>query len=251
MKVKTLALAAGLGSLLLAGTANAGLSGWSVELHNQWTNNVTGLNYDVYRVYAITANPETNVTGIINEPSLGLGTNIGTKSGNPFFRSTMFGDPAPVRAIAGGGTYTFVNGGGAGDPIGGLDNTSYFTLNLANGFPDPPGDGSLLTPGSTMVPEFAAGLASGKIDWTPDSGALVVVPGDPQGFGDADGRVLLFQLTVAEGDGFTGHINVSWANTAQGTTGLETFQIFSQVPAPGALALLGLAGLVGVRRRRA
>jgi MYXO-CTERM domain-containing protein len=61
-------------------------------------------------------------------------------------------------------------------------------------------------------------------------------------------RVLLGQFTIAKGDTFSGQAIV----TGGGLSLFDTWSISSgTVPAPGALALLGLAGLAGRRRRRA
>ncbi|MCH7799887.1 MAG: PEP-CTERM sorting domain-containing protein, partial [Planctomycetes bacterium] len=38
--------------------------------------------------------------------------------------------------------------------------------------------------------------------------------------------------------------------TSNGVSGVQAYVGFTSIPAPGALALLGAAGLVGLRRRR-
>jgi hypothetical protein len=84
-----------------------------------------------------------------------------------------------------------------------------------------------------------------------DNGSWFVTPADAQG-GEVGGRVLIGQFTVigGTGDGYAdlfGQVNIQ-GKDANG----ETFQTLgvNWVPAPGALALLGLAGLAGRRRRR-
>jgi uncharacterized protein (TIGR03382 family) len=90
--------------------------------------------------------------------------------------------------------------------------------------------------------------------WT-DNGTWFATPDDPQVF-EVGGRVLIGQFTtVAEldfdgiagpGEGFNGIVNILGKNadlTSWEYSGVEF------VPAPGALALLGLAG-ASVRRRR-
>ena len=59
--------------------------------------------------------------------------------------------------------------------------------------------------------------------------------------------VLLFQVGVSDG-GFHLDANVQWFNPASGDN--NTPFTVDNTPAPGALALLGLAGLAGGRRRR-
>ena len=98
------------------------------------------------------------------------------------------------------------------------------------------------------------------IDWGPfnsgnaidsDNGSWFVTPADAQGE-ELGGRVLIGQFTVVggTGDGYAdlvGQINIQ-GKDADGNTFQEMG--ISWVPAPGALALLGVAGLAGRRRRR-
>ena len=60
--------------------------------------------------------------------------------------------------------------------------------------------------------------------------------------------VLIFQVGVISGVGFHLTANVQWFNPVSGD-GNTPFTV-DNIPAPGALALLGLAGLAGRRRRR-
>jgi hypothetical protein len=65
-----------------------------------------------------------------------------------------------------------------------------------------------------------------------------------------DGRyyVLLFQATIGEGESLEGNIGVNVVG--EGNINDERNFFTNVVPAPGAVALLGLAGLAGTRRRR-
>jgi hypothetical protein len=93
------------------------------------------------------------------------------------------------------------------------------------------------------------------IDWTSfesggplttDNGSWFVTPNDVQG-AEVGGRVLIGQFTITSGASLIGSVNVQ-GKDADGVT-FQALNI-SWVPAPGALALLGVAGIAGRRRRR-
>ncbi len=83
-----------------------------------------------------------------------------------------------------------------------------------------------------------------------NNGSWFVTPVDPQG-AEQDGSVLIGQFTIAGGTGsaadLLGYVSLQGKDAA-GTTWQELDVTW--VPAPGALALLGVAGLAGRRRRR-
>ncbi len=84
-----------------------------------------------------------------------------------------------------------------------------------------------------------------------DNGSWFVTPVDPQG-AEQDGTVLIGQFTVVGGTGdglndLLGYVSLQ-GKDADGNTWQELDVTW--VPAPGALALLGVAGLAGRRRRR-
>ena len=79
-----------------------------------------------------------------------------------------------------------------------------------------------------------------------DNGSWFVTPNDIQGE-EIGGRVLIGQFTISEGASLVGSVSVQ-GKDADGVTFQATN--ISWVPAPGALALLGVAGLAGRRRRR-
>jgi hypothetical protein len=84
-----------------------------------------------------------------------------------------------------------------------------------------------------------------------DNGSWFVTPADAQG-GEVGGRVLIGQFTIIGGSGnalddLLGQVSLQ-GKDADGNTWQELG--VSWVPAPGALALLGVAGLAGRRRRR-
>jgi hypothetical protein len=92
------------------------------------------------------------------------------------------------------------------------------------------------------------------IDWTDfetnggaiwaDNGTWFATPDDAQVF-EQDGRVLIGQFTGAMPKGY---INILGKNADINNTSWEYRHI--AIPAPGAIAVLGLAGLLCVRRRK-
>ncbi|MCH2137245.1 MAG: hypothetical protein MK101_11830 [Phycisphaerales bacterium] len=78
------------------------------------------------------------------------------------------------------------------------------------------------------------------------NGSWLVTPNDAQG-AESDGRVLIGQFTANDGVEILGQVNLQGSDAAG-----NTYQVVGAtwVPAPGALALLGVAGMAGRRRRR-
>jgi MYXO-CTERM domain-containing protein len=86
-----------------------------------------------------------------------------------------------------------------------------------------------------------------------DNGSWFVTPEDAQG-NELNGQVFLGQFTVQGGlgsaDDLVGQINVQGKDANGDTFNAIGAMWNTPVPAPGALALLGLAGLASSRRRR-
>ena len=123
-----------------------------------------------------------------------------------------------------------------------LEWDSYVTIGAlhSNGFPF--GNNALLDIGIDWTGfEAGGGISS-------DNGTWFVTPDDAQG-APVDGRVLVGQFTMYGGN-VSGVLNLQGKDSAG-----ETFQVTGQdfyfeLPAPGALALLGLAGVASRRRRK-
>ncbi|MCZ6543391.1 MAG: PEP-CTERM sorting domain-containing protein [Planctomycetota bacterium] len=75
-------------------------------------------------------------------------------------------------------------------------------------------------------------------------------PAGPYGMPDGNGRVLVAQFNAAAGEHIQGFANIVWENVGRAGGGFVTGVFLTSIPAPGTLALLALAGLAGVRRRR-
>ncbi|MCH2146394.1 MAG: hypothetical protein MK073_01070 [Phycisphaerales bacterium] len=87
-----------------------------------------------------------------------------------------------------------------------------------------------------------------------ENGSWFVTPDDAQG-GEIDGRVLLAQLSVVGGSGDLAEDFVALTMNIQGKDAEgQTWNLIGgsalPIPAPGALALLGLAGVTARRRRK-
>jgi len=213
------------GALTLAGLAQATpFQGFTIE-------SMGDMGYgQTYRMY-VNLDAGTRIDAVFGN-SIGA-LSIGTADGMSFYQNAL-----------GGPTSTSINS--AFFPLApSLEWDSYVTVGAlyANGYPF--AENKLLDIG---------------IDWTnfngggelaTDNGSWFVTPVDPQG-GEYEGKVLIGQFTVVggTGDGYadlTGQVSLQ-GKDADGNTWQELGVTW--VPAPGALALLGVAGLAGRRRRR-
>jgi MYXO-CTERM domain-containing protein len=254
MKVKTLSALAGLGSAMILSTgaradlvANTGVNtSLSVEAVTSGGGAPpAGLPRTIYHVYAnFTAGTDRVETWGIG------GVNFGP------------GGVENLNALGVGPGLGFTNIGGAVnnapfEPGTTRDWDSYATLGLRYANQGPvvggsPTDAAGYSPG---FPNFATGTSVP----VPASGmAVFITPDDAQGAAnwidsgsDTSTRVLLMQLVVNTGDHVQGTIGLVWSGGALAGSQVASGLSFTTVPAPGALALLGLAGLVGSRRRRA
>jgi hypothetical protein len=222
MNVKTFALAGLTGSLLAAGAVTAGFSG--LELVEDFrgpggvwdANNYGAQNLTTYRLYA-------NFDGLGDDGVLAV-------FGQP-------GDPAIFESSDGlfhndalGGLTAPLDLTGAG--LWGNQWDTYVTIGKTSSA----GDATGVSPG------FATATNSLGSNWSNDNAGWFVTPDDAQSIGT---HVFIAQLVVAAGETVSGQVNIL-------TRDNETFKglVFPAVPAPGALALLGLAGMTGTRRRR-
>lgn len=173
------------------------------------------------------------------------GINLGIPGQNP---SNPTADPNFLY-ISGGTVYNNAAGGDVAPNAAflpfpgfeGLAYDSYVGLEVAN-------------PASQVG--FAANMNWGTDASAPNRirGTWFVSPGasaDQNG----DGRIMLMQITISSGTLLGGNgssLVVGWTDFSRGSAGqpAETQLDIPEIPAPGALALFGLAGAAATRRRR-
>ncbi len=211
------ALAAGMGSLVLASAATADVSVSAVSMGDSGY----GAQYRLYanidagwRVDAVYGNAD-NVLSIESN---------GSFYQNAFGGSTSMDiNPALIAVFPSLAYDSWVT-------IGLTDSTGNALNNIGIDFGSFAGGGALVT----------------------DNGSWFVTPDDAQG-AEVNGQVLLGQFTVAGGSGVLAEDFASMTVSLQGKDangGTWNATGLNAIPAPGALALLGVAGLASRRRRK-
>ena len=204
--------AAAVVSLLAVGTATADFQGISIDVVD------SGLGIGTtYRIYAdVDAGGEVDAV-------YGDGDNALSISATTSFYQNGFGGYAPPSAAL----FSFFPS---------LEFDSFVTIGLL----DDAGDAML-----DIGIDWTDFEGSGGSIWT-DNGTWFATPADAQ-VQEVGGRVLIAQFTT-DGD-VNGTINLQGKNedlSNWNALGVE----FTTVPAPGAIALLGLAGIAARRRRK-
>jgi len=222
----TSVFAGAVGGLFLAGTASAALQSVSMELVN------VGDQGSTYRMFA-NLDAGARVDAV-------YGNSVGTLS---------------IAAVNGATMYQNANGGPTSKEI----NSNFFPFVPSMEWDSYVSIGALYQNGA---PFGGNNLNNIGINWSAfegggtletDNGSWFVTPEDAQG-GELNGQVFLGQFTVAGGlgtaDDLVGQINIQGKNAAGETWNAIGASWNTPIPAPGALALLGLAGLASSRRRR-
>ena len=220
------AMAGVCGVLMLTGTAAADLVNVTIETGT--FQHPDGL-HDTWRVVAHFNNNADQIAAVVGLPDWPLFFMTG---GGELYNQAIFsGSPLndfPSVGLGGEAWDSYVTIGATAFPAG-----VQFSANfLGHGGVNPPPIQVIV--GSEWGPEF-------------DGGWFLF---EPASVGKWDGDVVIAQFTVDKGVGFLLQGNVSWVR-AGGVPGTVNTPFFANnIPAPGALALLGLAGLASVRRRR-
>ncbi len=229
MNIKRTSIFAGaIGGFAIVGSAVAGMNGISYDLHGE---DLIAGTYTV-RVYA----------------ELDAGNRLDAVYGNQEFNMTLdYLDGASAYQNGyGGPTSQAINSGFFGMAPS-LEWDSYVTIGALYSDGTPFGDNALQDIGIDW-----ATWDPGPGDLFCDNGTFFVTPVDPQGE-EQGGRVLIAQFTIFSGTNWYDYDIVFSAGfqgkDENGTTWQSGHSVM--IPAPGAVALLGLAGLAGRRRRRA
>lgn len=232
--------------MLLASAADAALLGITFEKDPFALNGTTLLTdlagyagQSVYNIYAEFSDPGDRLVGVVGSPASPF--SVFTQQGTGFFNSTMAGGNTPPSAIEA----QFV-------PSVNWDSFYTIGVKLSGQFSTPllvaPG-----TPGPSTDPWPPTGNpAATNMAWTLPPTLPNMMP-PPETVAGPDGRVLIMRLSVMnQSKSIEGSMGLLWF-TPQGMPNQANNVSFktAEVPTPGAIALLGLAGLAGCRRRRA
>ena len=209
-----LGLSAGVGSLILAGTATADFQGLTIEVVDNG-GTVAGTTYDLY------ANVDAGgrVDAVYGDGTnlLSIGVNGGSFVQNAFGGNTSMDINAAFLPL-----------------FPSLAYDSFVTIGLTNS------TGNAL---NNIGIDFSGFEAGGTL--STDNGTWFVTPDDGQG-NESGGRVLLGRFTI-DGGTLEGFINLQGRDS---TGTVWNADGVTWIPAPSALALLGLAGLASRRRRK-
>jgi hypothetical protein len=223
MKATTLRLLIGVTTpLILAGGVRAGFTGISTA------SKPNALGLLVVNVYAEFDRPGEDFMRTVAGTS--LNPMLIQVIGGTFYNHAFGSDHAPSLL----GVDTFPS----------LAFDTFLTIGIKVAFPDLP-DALVVTPG------FPTGITGTQLFTTVSGWAIT--PLDPQGdpfnpnYAGGNGQVLIGQFSTADGTAFQGTMVVGII-----TNGVVSQAVvsFFHVPGPGALWLLGAAGLLGRRRRR-
>jgi len=221
MKTK-ITLCAGVGSLILASAASAGYAGLSADEFGVSGTNLFGVSWDltVVRLYAELEDAGDRLDAVYGSAD------------NPLYINTS---DQFHQNPAGGNSSLQINAA----LFAAYNSLEYDTF-VSIGMYDSTGDALLVQ--AVDFSNFDTEVSTSNGTWT-------VTPDDPQGEA-VGGRVFIGQFSFEAGTGglasMDGLVNMQGKNA----DGSNWTALNQWVPAPGALALLGLAGIAGRRRRR-
>ena len=233
MKVKTLSALAGVATaMILSSAANAAFTGISFTSanHSVAAGDPGGggaQNITTFQIFANFDNAGDTLTSIYGNPPATPGTALTIQpSAGSFFNNTFGGNSGPNSALFG------VSPSLAWD--------TYVSIGFESG--DAGSDPTQFSPGFPATLFTTGVVGNTNASWFNP----VITAGLNQGT-----HILIGQFSVAQGNNVAGTFGLTYRPSGATADLFVQNVTFNTVPAPGALALLGLAGLVGTRRRRA
>ncbi len=220
VKTKTLSVLVGVGAPLIAtATASAGFLGIKVVSK--------GNPYSllVCNVYAVFDRPgEDQMLAVYGSAEYPLHIFV---EGGTFYNSPFGTDSAPNPVLI--------------DAFPSLAYDSFYTI----GKKTSTGDQLTLTVGLPQL--VGRSIETTVAGWALVPNAPQGDPFDPANSFPGNGQILIGQFSTADGTGIGGTFGLQFLSNGVTENAIVSF---FHIPAPGALTLLGAAGLIGVRRRR-
>ena len=223
MKIKTLSLLAGVGApLIMTAVSDAGFTGVTT------TSKPNPFGLLVVNVYANFDRPgEDFMVAVAGTPAQPLLVQV---EGGVFYNSPFGNDSAPSPGL-----------------ITVYPSLAFDTF-VSIGKKTSAGDATLISPGWPVAGIVGSIFTTDQSGWVVTPNSPQANPFDPANSFPGNGQVLIAQFTTAGGTEIHGTLLLKFVSN--GVAGLQAYVGFTSIPAPGALALLGAAGLIGTRRRR-
>ena len=227
---------ASLAGLALAGSASATWTEF-YTVKTSVTHAPTGIALDVYKIYARFNGPTDTILNAFNLDAL-AGASL-----NGFYHQDLSDYASTLSTTAGAWSPALTGSATLNRPF-----DSYLTCggipNATNGVSADPSWGNPL---SWFRPDIPAGQ---NVGWFAPGGSIMGRVGQP---GNTADSVILGQFSVAAGTTFGSvggySMTIGYNSGVPGAPVQFASGTLFPVPAPGAIALLGLAGLTGRRRR--